>query len=60
MTGRRAFRPATLALHAGLLLAAAVCLLPMFVMLATTFKPMHEIVEGSMLALPRNWTTAPL
>jgi glucose/mannose transport system permease protein len=44
----------------GLLLAfAALYLLPLFVMVATSFKTLDEIRDGNMLALPQNPTVEP-
>ncbi len=40
-------------------LFAVVYLMPLFVMLVTSFKTMGEIQNGSMLALPRDPTVAP-
>lgn len=42
-----------------LILFAAFYLLPLFVMLITSFKTLDEIRDGNMLALPRNPTLAP-
>lgn len=42
-----------------LLLFAVVFLLPLFVMLVTSFKSLDEIRNGNMLALPQQWTVAP-
>lgn len=51
---------AGLGLRACLALAAVAFLLPLYVVIATAFKPLHEVVAGSMLALPADWTTEPL
>ena len=45
-------RVARLGLYAFLLCAAAFFLLPLYVMVVTSFKPMEEIRQGTLLALP--------
>ena len=47
------------AIYALLVLFAAVYLVPLFVMVVTSFKTMPEIQNGTMLALPREPTVAP-
>lgn len=42
-----------------LLLFALFYLLPFFVMLVNSVKPLAEITGGNMLALPQHWTIAP-
>ncbi len=42
-----------------LLLFALFYLLPLFVMVANSLKPLTEITEGNMMALPRVWTLEP-
>ena len=42
-----------------LLLFALFYLLPFFVMLVNSLKPLSEITGGNMMALPRDWTIAP-
>lgn len=42
-----------------LLLFALFYLLPFFVMLANSLKPLSEITGGNMMALPQDWTIAP-
>jgi glucose/mannose transport system permease protein len=42
-----------------LLLFALFYLLPLFVMLANSLKPLEEITNGGMLSLPQDWTLAP-
>lgn len=39
--------------------AAAFFLLPLYVMVVTSLKPMTEIQRGNLFALPVHWTTAP-
>jgi len=46
-------------LYAALLLFAVFFLLPLFVMLVNSVKPLDEIRGGNMLALPEAFTTAP-
>jgi glucose/mannose transport system permease protein len=42
-----------------LLIFALFYMLPLFVMLTNSFKPLDEITGGNMLALPQTWTIAP-
>ncbi len=42
-----------------LLLFALFYLLPLYVMLVNSVKPLSEITGGNMMALPRDWTLAP-
>jgi glucose/mannose transport system permease protein len=42
-----------------LLLFALFFLLPFFVMLVNSLKPLSEITGGNMMALPQHWTIAP-
>jgi len=42
-----------------LILFALFYLLPLFVMLANSLKPLAEITGGNMMALPQNWTIEP-
>jgi glucose/mannose transport system permease protein len=42
-----------------LLLFALFYLLPLFVMVANSLKPLEEITSGGMLSLPQDWTLAP-
>jgi len=46
-------------IYAVLLLFAVYYLLPLYVMLVNSVKPLGEIQEGRMLSLPREWTLAP-
>ncbi len=48
-----------LALYLVLLVFAIYYLLPLYVMLANSFKPLAEIRQGDMLALPQVWTLDP-
>jgi len=54
-----AFGPARLALYLVLLSFALVFLLPIYVMLVNSLKPLDEIRSGDLLALPMTWTVAP-
>ncbi|MGZ3181928.1 MAG: carbohydrate ABC transporter permease [Telluria sp.] len=56
---RRRFSPARIGLYAFLCTAALFFLLPLYVMLATSFKTMDEIRAGSILALPLRPTLEP-
>jgi glucose/mannose transport system permease protein len=47
------------AIYALLILFAVYYLLPLYVMLANSLKPLEEIRQGSMLALPHAWTIEP-
>ena len=56
---RRAFTPARAGIYLFLFGAALFFLLPLYVMLATSFKGMDEVRAGSILALPVAWTLEP-
>lgn len=56
---RSHFTPARVGVYALLISAAAFFLLPLYVMLATSLKPMEEIRLGKLFALPLNATVAP-
>jgi len=56
-TGKFSF--GRVALYLVLLLFAIYYLLPLYVMLANSFKPLAEIRQGDMLALPQVWTLDP-
>lgn len=47
------------AIYAILILFAVYYLLPLYVMLVNSLKPLDEIRQGNMLALPQQWTIAP-
>jgi glucose/mannose transport system permease protein len=53
---RSAFTPARIGVYAFLLTAALFFLLPLYVMLVTSVKPMSEIRLGNLLALPAHFT----
>ena len=46
-------------LYLVLVVFALYYLLPLYVMLVNSFKPLEEIRRGDMLALPDVWTLAP-
>jgi glucose/mannose transport system permease protein len=56
---RTRLSPARAGIYAFLLTAALFFLLPLYVMLATSFKPMEEIRLGNIFALPVQLTFAP-
>ncbi len=56
---RRGFTPARAGIYLFLFGAALFFLLPLYVMLATSFKGMDEIRAGSILSLPVAWTLEP-
>ncbi|MBL8893264.1 MAG: carbohydrate ABC transporter permease [Rhizobiales bacterium] len=47
------------AIYAVLILFAIYYLLPLYVMLVNSLKPLEEIRQGNMLALPQQWTIEP-
>jgi glucose/mannose transport system permease protein len=47
------------AIYAILILAALYYLLPLYVMVVNSVKPLEEIRQGQMLSLPRHWTAEP-
>ncbi|MFK8083461.1 MAG: carbohydrate ABC transporter permease [Granulosicoccus sp.] len=53
------FNIGRLALYAVLIVFAIYYLLPLYVMLVNSFKPLAEIRQGDMLALPQVWTLDP-
>jgi glucose/mannose transport system permease protein len=56
---RARFTPARLGVYAFLITAALFFLLPLYVMLVTSVKPMSEIRMGNILTLPLHFTLAP-
>ena len=46
-------------IYAALILFAVYYLLPLYVMLVNSFKPLEEIRQGGMLNLPKTWTVEP-
>jgi len=56
---RRRFGIARLGVYAFLFTAALFFLLPLYVMIVTSFKPMIEIRQGGILALPHAFTFEP-
>lgn len=60
MTGlSRRMSPGRALIYLVLLLFALFYLLPIFVMLANSLKPLSEITAGYMIALPQTWTIEP-
>lgn len=53
-------RIGALGLYACLALGALAVLLPLYVVVATAFKPLHEVIAGSVLTPPSAWTAEPL
>lgn len=56
---KRSFTPARIGIYVFLFSAALFFLLPLYVMLVTSLKPMDEIREGSIFALPMAATLEP-
>ena len=56
---RRALSGRNIMLYGTLAVAALYYLLPLYVMLVTSFKPMEEIRLGALFALPQNFTVEP-
>ena len=50
---------ARVVIYALLILFAVYYLLPLYVMLVNSLKPLEEIRQGNMLALPKQWTIEP-
>jgi glucose/mannose transport system permease protein len=59
MLATNRFSVGRLLLYALLIVFAIYYLLPLYVMLANSFKPLDEIRQGDMLALPQVWTLDP-
>ena len=58
-TAVRTGKAVRLAIYLFLLLFALYYLLPLFIMVANSLKPLSEITSGNMIALPVEWTLAP-
>ncbi|HWT38613.1 MAG TPA: carbohydrate ABC transporter permease [Paraburkholderia sp.] len=56
---RKRFSPSRLGIYGFLIVAALFFLLPLYVMLVTSVKPMSEIRLGNLLALPMHLTLQP-
>ncbi|MFZ6638463.1 carbohydrate ABC transporter permease [Undibacterium sp. TC4M20W] len=56
---KRTWTPARIGIYAFLLTAAAFFLLPLYIMLVTSFKSMEEIRLGNIFALPMQMTVEP-
>jgi glucose/mannose transport system permease protein len=52
-------RLSRLLIHAALIIFAIYYLLPLYVMVVNSLKPLEEIRGGDMLSLPRQWTIEP-
>jgi len=50
---------ARIALYAVLFACAVVFLMPVYVMVVNSFKPLDEIRSGNLMSLPIDWTVAP-
>ncbi|MEM9631085.1 MAG: carbohydrate ABC transporter permease [Pseudomonadota bacterium] len=64
LTGARkksgqAIRPARVILYLLLVFFCIYYLLPLYVMVVNSLKPLAEITAGGMMALPKEWTLAP-
>ncbi|MCK7611057.1 carbohydrate ABC transporter permease [Roseibium sediminicola] len=59
VTSSRSFSPGRFVLYALLALFCIYYLLPLYVMLVNSLKPLSEITAGGMMALPKDWTLAP-
>ena len=46
-------------IYVTLVVFALFYLVPLFVMVANSLKPLSEITGGNMMALPKQWTIAP-
>ena len=53
------FGPARLALYAVLAVASIFFLMPVYVMVVNSLKPLDEIRSGNLMALPLDWTFEP-
>ena len=59
MAQGKGFRWSRVVIYGLLGFFALVYLLPLVVMLLTSFKPLPEIYAGNIVSLPRQWTVAP-
>ncbi len=59
MHASRRLDPSRVVIYALLIIFAAYYLLPLYVVLTTSFKPMDEVRAGNLLALPQAWTFEP-
>ena len=55
----RTSKPIRGAIYIALIIFALFYLLPLYVMLVNSLKPLSEIQQGNMLSLPHQWTTEP-
>jgi glucose/mannose transport system permease protein len=58
VTGKHAYA-SRFVIYGLLAIFAAVYLVPLIVMMLTSFKPLEEVYRGNILALPRRWTIDP-
>jgi len=58
-TAVRTSRATRIFIYGILLLFLAFYLMPLFVMLTNSLKPLAEITGGNMMALPQTWTIEP-
>jgi glucose/mannose transport system permease protein len=56
---RHGFDPTRVVLYAVLLFLALLFLMPIYVMVANSFKPLDEIRGGNLMSLPVEWTVEP-
>jgi glucose/mannose transport system permease protein len=56
---RRPVRGSSIAVFVFLCMCAAFVCIPLYVVIATSFKPVEEITLGQIFALPVKWTIAP-
>ena len=59
MSKSSSLRPARVILYLLLALFCIYYLLPLYVMVVNSLKPLTEITSGGMMALPQEWTIAP-
>jgi glucose/mannose transport system permease protein len=59
MSKSSSLRPARVILYLLLALFCIYYLLPLYVMVVNSLKPLTEITSGGMMALPQKWTIAP-
>lgn len=56
---KRRLRGSTVANYAFLVICALFFLVPLYVIIVTSFKTMPQIIEGEIFSLPREWTLEP-
>ena len=55
----RTSKPIRTAIYIVLIIFAVFYMLPLYIMLVNSVKPLAEIQQGNMLALPHEWTLEP-